>query len=237
MQTKSGKFVLGILGVVGVILLLTSGWLWIKTFNFLNDSETKETVGTVVELIRIDTSTTKNPNSYAFSPKVSFVKEDGVSTVYENGSSSNPPDYQVGEKVTILYNGDDFKIKSFGDLYLGSAITGIIGLVFVGVGFGVIAFGIRRRQQVERLKTTGTPVKAKITEIYHNTSLKVNGRSPWKITAQSTDTALGISVFTSDNIWFDPSEFATVGKEVTVFVNMAKPKENYIDLSFLPVVN
>lgn len=234
MGSKKVSIFLSLFGVVGLALLGVSGWLLFNTFSFLNDPEVREAKGTVVELIKVDTSTSKNPNSFAYTPKVSFTKADGTQDFYQSGTSANPPAYTVGEEVVVLYKGIEYKLRSFGDLYFGATITGIIGLVFAGVGFGITAFGIRRRKIIERLKINGTPVKAKITEIIYNTSLKVNGRSPWKITAQSTDSALGISVFTSDNIWFDPTEFAPIGKEVTVMVNMAKPKEYWMDTSFLP---
>lgn len=235
MQSKGLSVFMSIFAVVGLGLLVLSVSLFVRTNKFLHDPQTHEVEGIVAELVRVDTSSNNRP-SHGFVPKVAFTKADGTQDFYQSGTSSNPPLYEVGEVVTVLYNGNDYRLKSFSDLHLPSLITGVIGLIFSAIGCGVIGFVVKRRKMIERLKTSGTPVKAKVTEIFYNTNLKVNGRSPWKITAQSTDSALGISVFTSDNIWFDPTEFAPIGKEVTVMVNMAKPKEYWMDTSFLPTV-
>lgn len=233
MQNKKVAIFLSIFGFAGLVMLVVAGWLLYGTLTFLRDPELREAQGTVVELIKVDVSSARSPDAVAYTPKVSFTKSDGTQAIYESGTSSNPPSYKVGEAVTVLYKGTQYRIRSFGDLYFGATITGVIGVVFAGVGFGITAFGIRRRKQIERLKTTGTAVHAKVTEVFQNTSLKVNGRSPWKIMAQGPDG----TVFKSENIWSDPTQFTPVGKDITVMVNMAKPTEYWVDTSFLPAQN
>jgi hypothetical protein len=39
-------------------------------------------------------------------------------------------------------------------------------------------------------------------------------------------------VFTSENVWFDPS--AHLGNELTVFIERDNPKRYYVDLTMLP---
>lgn len=214
-------------GTIGLLLLIWSSWNLVQTFNFLHNPEIQEAQGTVVALISGGTHN-------AFAPKVSFTKKDGTEAIYESTSFTKVPDYSVGEEVTVLYVGSEYKIRSFDDLYGNSAIPGLVGLIFFLVGFGTIVFFIYRQKKVNKLRTQGTPLKATITEIIINRSLKVNDHNPWKIVAESDETVSGNTCFYSDNIWFDPTEFAPIGKEVTVFVNMAKPKQYWMDISFLP---
>ena len=229
MQNKGLTVFMSIFAIVGLGLLVLSGSLFFKTYNFLHNPEIREAPGVVVALIPGDTHNT-------FAPKVSFTKGDGVETFYESKSFSKSPDYFVGKEVSVLYVGSEYKIYSFDDLYGNSAIPGLVGLVFFLVGFGTIAFFIYRQKIIKKLRTQGTPLKATVTEIFINRNLKVNGRNPWKIAAESNENVSGVTSFYSDNIWFDPTEFAPIGKEVTVMVNMAKPKEYWMDTTFLPTV-
>jgi len=67
-----------------------------------------------------------------------------------------------------------------------------------------------------------------------NTSLKVNGRSPWILTAQWQNTAdKALYTFKSDSIWFDPTEFVK-GETLEVLINANKPSMYHVDLGFLP---
>lgn len=220
-------------GIFGSAFFLLGSYFFYSAYTFVHDPNTLKSTGTVVELIPHQNNSNGH-YSLTYAPKISFKKADGTEQTFQDTTSSNPPAYTIGESVSVIYNNNEYKIDSFSGMYLFSVLFMGVGLLFGGIGYGGLAYAIHRRKQIELLKTNGTPVKAKVTEIIYNTSLKVNGRSPWKISAQSTDTALGISIFNSDNIWFNPAEFAPIGKEVTVFVNMAKPKQYWLDTSFLP---
>ncbi len=227
MGSKKVGIFMGLFGTVGVLLMVWSGWHSLQAYNFHHNPEIREAPGVVVALIPGDTHNT-------FAPKVSFTKGDGVETFYESKSFTKSPDYFVGKEVSVLYLGSEYKIYSFDDLYGNFAIPGLVGLVFFLVGFGTITFFIYRQKTIKKLKTHGTPLKAVVTEIFINQKIKVNGRNPWKIAAESNENVSGVTSFYSDNIWFDPTEFVPIGKEVTVFLNMAKPKQYWLDTSFLP---
>jgi hypothetical protein len=67
-----------------------------------------------------------------------------------------------------------------------------------------------------------------------NDSLRVNGRSPYRIFSQSPDPASNtVRVYQSENIWFDPSEYIR-DKTIDVLVDPSDPKRYVMDTSFLP---
>ncbi len=229
------NFMFYIFAGIGSVIFLLGSHFFYTSYTFVHDPNTLKSTGTVVELVPQQSNSNGN-YSTTYAPKILFKKADGTEQTFQDTTSSNPPAYTVGESVSIIYNNNEYKIDSFFGTYLFSVVFVGFGLLFGGIGFCGLVYGIHRRKQIKFLKTNGTPVKAKVAEIIYNSNLKVNGRSPWKISAQSIDTALAISIFESDNIWFNPTEFAPIGKEVTVFVNMAKPKEYWMDVSFLPTV-
>ena len=56
-----------------------------------------------------------------------------------------------------------------------------IGLLFGGVGFGVLFFGRRRSRRLLKALAEGTATSGTITEVYVDNTIQVNGRSPWKV--------------------------------------------------------
>ncbi|WP_229844606.1 DUF3592 domain-containing protein [Streptomyces cinnamoneus] len=129
--------------VVGLVLAGVS-------VSFLTDAERAQ--GTVVALdwredhgggsrkVRVD------DQSVAY-PVVEFTSADGTPRKFRDSAGSNPPSYEVGEHVEVLYRPDspeDARIKGFISLWLAPLIFGGIGLLFMGIGT-VIALVTRRR--------------------------------------------------------------------------------------------
>ncbi len=76
---------------------------------------------------------------------------------------------------------------------------------------------------------------ADVTEVDYDTSLVVNGRSPFRIRGQWHDEgAKVVRLFDSDAIWYDPIEFVKPGDEIAVYYDRAKPGRYVVDLSALP---
>jgi hypothetical protein len=45
----------------------------------------------------------QSDNSTTYKPKVEFIDKSGVAVVFTTFSSSNPPSYDVGEKVMVRF--------------------------------------------------------------------------------------------------------------------------------------
>ncbi|MFH8789208.1 DUF3592 domain-containing protein [Streptomyces roseoverticillatus] len=81
-------------------------------------------------------------------PVVEFTSADGTLRKFRDSAGSNPPSYEVGEQVEVLYrpgSPEDARIKGFLSLWLMPLIFGGIGLVFTGIGTG-FALAARRRR-------------------------------------------------------------------------------------------
>jgi hypothetical protein len=78
-----------------------------------------------------------NPMAY---PVVEFTSGDGRQRTFQSSTGSNPPSYEEGERVEVLYHGDspeDARINGFASLWLLPLIFGGLGLVFAGIGTAV----------------------------------------------------------------------------------------------------
>ncbi len=78
---------------------------------------------------------------------VEFTSADGTPRTFRSSTGSNPPSYDKGERVEVLYRADsseDARINGFASLWLLPLIFGGIGLVIGGIGTAVALVGRRR---------------------------------------------------------------------------------------------
>ncbi|MGW0908353.1 DUF3592 domain-containing protein [Streptomyces sp. NPDC002853] len=130
-----------------VVALILAG----VSISFLADAERAK--GTVVALEwRSDSSGTshkkRRSDEPAAYPVVEFTSADGTPRTFQSSAGSNPPAYDRGEQVEVLYRADapeDARINGFLSLWLLPLIFGGIGLVLAGIGTAIAVAGRRRR--------------------------------------------------------------------------------------------
>ncbi|MFF3492086.1 DUF3592 domain-containing protein [Streptomyces sp. NPDC002795] len=133
----------GIFLVVGLILTWSS-------VSLLREAD--RTTGRVVALQWRDADTGSSrtsrgrdePSAY---PVVEFATTDGTAHTFRSSTGSNPPSYEEGERVEVLYRADapeDARINGFLSLWLLPLIFGGIGLIAAAVATGIAVFGRRR---------------------------------------------------------------------------------------------
>jgi len=218
--------------VVGLGMLVGSFLLYSNTQAFLQSALTAS--GEVVELVR-----SRSGDSTTYKPVVEFKTKTGMLIEFTSSSGSNPASYSEGDIVEVLYQDsspEKAKINSFFSLWGGTTILSVLGSVFFIVGFSIISFGKIKANKIEYLKMNGISVIAKYQSVEINQSLEVNGKNPYKICAQWTNpTTSELHVFSSDDIWFDPTDHI-VNDEISVLMEKDNPKKYYVDISFLPKV-
>ncbi len=166
--------------------------------------------------------------------------EGGIGASYEapGSVSSSSRGYHLGERVEVLYLPDapaEGRIDSFMEQWLLPLILGIFALVFGGIAVAFIGVEIRKRRIYAWLQHSGMTVQARINEVGKNTSLKINGRSPWVIRAQwQHPVTQEMHVFESENLWYDPSEFLGDREQIPVRVDADDPTRHRVDISWLP---
>jgi hypothetical protein len=213
--------------------LLAGAFYW----GYQSSSESSEFAraeGTVVDL-QFDEDT---DGGGVYRPLVEFVDAGGSRRTFLSSYGSYPAPYDVGDKVGVLYNPanpSDATMDSFGALYLGPVIVGSLGLVFTLIGGIAEIYRARRKSQIDSLQQRGKRIEADFVRVNLNTSIRVNGRSPYRIECQWLNTADNrVYNYTSENIWYDPSAYLGDRKKLTVYIDPNRPKVHWMDTGFLP---
>jgi hypothetical protein len=223
---------------VGTILLSVSAFLFIQEKQFIERA--KITSGTVIEMGRSVSSSSDNRGSVTYYPVVEFFTAGGKRIVFSSNFSSNPPAYEVGEKVEVYYEPEKpsgAEIKSFFSQWFAAILTGGMGLIFGTIGFVNLGIQFKKKRNNEWLQLNGKRIDTKIQSVGRDTFTKINGRSPFIIYSQWLNPQTReIHVFKSDSIMYDPREFLK-GDSVPVWIDVNNYKKYQMDLSFLPKVN
>lgn len=224
--------------IIGTLLLGVTGYLASRTLSFLNEAQ--RTTGLVTHNEISYSKDSDGNRSTSYYPIVVFVDDEGEQITFRSSVGTNPPSYQKGERVEVLYhsgNSTDATINGFIALWLGPMICGILGLVFFLIGFVPYLLGRRSKKRKAELLQTGRHIQATIDSVGLNTSLKVNGRSPYVIYCQWVDPLHKdqLHQFRSENIWFNPEPFIKE-EQISVYIDEQKPKRYYVDIRFLPKV-
>ncbi len=132
-----------VLLAVGALFLLGSAWSYSNSQEKLNTW--MRTTGTIVELVH---NSGGSDGSSTYCPRFTFVSDDGHQHSVTSTTGSNPPAFQVGQEVEVLYSPEkpaEAEINSFLELYFLCCALGFFGLVDVLLG-GVLLVAARRRK-------------------------------------------------------------------------------------------
>ena len=214
----------GIFAFVGTIMGLIAAFTWFSTNRFTREGV--RTTGTVIELV----------GGRSVAPVVEFATAGGDRRTYTSGLYSSPPAYAIGEAVTLWYdpkNPNEVVLSGLSRWFL-PVLLGFFFLIFGGIGYGGLIYQQLKKRDAKWLLENGQPVNALLTNVVLNTSVQLNGSSPFVIQSQWQDPATQkVYVFESDHIWYDPSPY--VGdRSIPVLINPHDPRKYYVDLSFLP---
>lgn len=226
--------------VIGLALLIGARFVGNSAYEFTRNAV--KASGTVVELQLVESKRSRNRNnSYVYYPVVTFTTAEGQTVTFRSRAGTNPPAYDKGETVEVLYlsdNPQNAQIKHWVSQWLLPTIIlalGLINVLFGAIGLWVIH---RNKKRLLNVKEQGEVVLAKFDQVERNTSLKVNGRSPYRIACQWFDPMepSKVYLFRSENIWFNPEPYITK-EQMTVYIDRKNPKKyHYVDISFLPEI-
>lgn len=100
-------------------------------------------------------------------------------------------------------------------------------LLFVIMGWLMMRHGRKNAQRLINAFQNGRAVKGTISEVYHDTSIQVNGRSPWRIVYTFT-AADGEQIEGYARTFDSSAQQRQHGQPIWVLVNDNKPEENTI---------
>jgi hypothetical protein len=218
--------------VPGVLMLLGAAWLAHNAWSFRQAAKRAE--GTVIA----NRFQAGDEGGGAYHPEVEFRTPDGQTHRFLSGNGSSHASFQVGERVPLIYDEDTpekASIDTFSEQYLGAIIVSILGTVFSLVGGIPVYLGLRKRRLADWVKRNGQAVEAQITGVHLRANIEVNGRNPYRITAQWTDSrASQVREFKSENLWFDPAPYMPSSESIRVLIDPNNPTRYWMDTSFLP---
>ncbi len=122
--------------IIGFCLMLAGGYTYLQARNFITSAVRAQ--GTVVQLVE-----RSGGKGRTFCPVFSFVDTAGKEHKIYSNWGSKPPRFNVGEKVTVLYNPrspEDARLDTFFELWGLPTILSIIGAVHTGAWLLVLHF-------------------------------------------------------------------------------------------------
>lgn len=141
------KIIVGVFTGVAVLMLLIAGVASVN--NILKINREESAPGTIVDMtkrLQYDEEDRDRVIGEAYFPVVEFTAQDGRRRQVQLSEGSFPPSYEVGDEVRVLYEPDhplDARIKSGGStalMWILPAITGVLGLAFLGAVLAVQRF-------------------------------------------------------------------------------------------------
>jgi len=136
------KKFLGVIFTFAALVMLYFSW---HTYNATNEFlETAQSApGIVVDFdTRHSSSSSSSGSSTTYAPIVEYTHpETGQTIRFTSSASSNPPAFDGGEEVTVLYSPDDpedARIDSFMSLWMMPLILVVLGGIFLPVGLGIM---------------------------------------------------------------------------------------------------
>lgn len=220
---RNPNFLFIVFAVIGIPCLLLAGYFTYTTIQQANSWQEEQGVITGF-----------GNNNY---PHVAFKHGNDTIRFRANYYSS---DMRRGEAVTVYFPPNDpaqAEIKSFFTLWFLPLFLSVFGIVFGGIGVGGI---LRQKNKFDAKKELfdqqkGKKITVPISTVGRDNSYTVNGVSPFVIRAQWLEPSTNMMyLFTSDYIWYDPSQFLANKKQVDVYVDEQNLKRYYMDTTFLP---
>ena len=218
----------GIFALVGLLLLVASGYLLVHQQNFTRSALTAN--GTVVALHPRRSS---DSNSTNYAAEIAFTDAAAQDHRFIENFSTYPARFDPGERVTVLYPPQAPQDAIVDDVWSRAGaliIVGPLGLIFSILGGWMVSYRWRLRKRAGYLMQNGLPVQAQFLRVVLDDTITVNNRSPYRVIAQGRHPVSGQDQeFRSAMIWTDPGE-QFQGQKLTVYVDPQRAKRYYMDV-------
>ncbi len=146
--------------------------------------------------------------------------------LYERPLNEYNSDMYVGQEIEIYYNPD--KPSEIGTgTDIGTIVCFSIGLPFLATGAVFIIINIVLAGKKKNLLKNGDVMSGTVMNVYENTSVRINGRHPYKADVQVVNPFDGETyLYSTKNISEDISHL--MGQTVTVYVDKKNKRKYYV---------
>jgi hypothetical protein len=220
---------IAIFGTVGLVMLTVGVGVAVSTVSFRMHAQ--QTEGTVVDLVPRHGS----EGGTTYSATFEFKDLGGNVQRVTTGSSSNPAPADVGDKVTVWFDPehpDEARMSGFMENWFLPLIFGFFGVVFTGIAAGFSVAIVRKARRRAELLRIGRRTPCRLVRVEPDTSIRINGRHPWRLKVQWQDPYTGKThTYRSDTLYQDPT--GRVGDTIDVLVDPHDPRKYWVDVSAL----
>lgn len=149
---RIGYVVMGLFFLLAAVVLFTAGAYLYKTR--INEAATfTKTTGTVIELREVKGNAEVGTT---YKPILKYKDKNGREYIYNSANSSDPPAYDVGERVEMFYNEanpEEAFINSVWEKWTGTIALFICGVVCFPIGLWMIFTGLRRNKPSKNISS------------------------------------------------------------------------------------
>ena len=141
---RIGYVLMGLVFLVAGIGLAVWGYVNVK--NKIDGSVYIKTEGTVVSMRLVPPT---QDAGETWTPTIKFKDKNGKEFTFESNVSSDPPAYQIGEKVELLYpegRPEDAFINSFMEKWFTPIMLGVGGIIMLLVSIWMIFTAFKREK-------------------------------------------------------------------------------------------
>src|SRR6056297_527409 len=120
-----------ILIAAGILLVAASVYFYISTGRFIEDAHTAS--GKVIALVDIPADI-ESSGGVLYAPVIKFTTDVGTTITFQSTHAANPPPYDKGDTVEVLYTPDDpgnARIHEFISVWLAPLISLFLGICFL----------------------------------------------------------------------------------------------------------
>ena len=125
-----------VMSLIGGLMALIGVFIFIRTRIFIGKAQKAK--GMVIQMVYSAPTSSNSSGKYA--PVYQFRTLDGQNIVVQDSLFRNPPQFQVGQEIDVLYesgNPQKARINKWMNLYFGPVMIGGIGLLFGVTGIAV----------------------------------------------------------------------------------------------------
>lgn len=229
MRMGAGGIVGVVFSIVGLVSLAVAAWLALGLYS---DRATHEHVaGTVVANER------SCRKGCSYRPVVEFEFRGGRYAITGTVGNSTPV-FEVGETVEVLVPPAQ-PVEARIDHWTESGFGILFGLgffaIFGGIGLPMLVLWLRRRGARQWARQSGFLVLTRFVDVVHDTRVRVNGRSPYRIVSQwQNPRDRKVYRFESDPMWLNPAPYLAGREQIGVKLDPERPQRYWMDTSFLP---
>lgn len=214
-----------IFALVGLIFLISGIVTTISDINFKNNAE--QTQGEIIDIERESYRSHGKTRTHHY-VTIGYTVD---GEYYERELSQYNSGMYVGKELTVYYDPDEPGNSKISSHVFQVVFIGMGGLFFV-LGMTFIMVNVTSSKRIKSLMENGEALTGIVTNVTLNTSMRVNGRHPYKAECEVIDPYSGDRyLYSSKNVMADIS--GLIGSEVTVYTDRNDRSKYYVDIDAL----